>query len=90
MPGTPNVVAIVHGKSEDILVKGLGVRMGLRIMTFSRNGGNENIAISALPWILSKDPFDSEMPPTAGSRCSSTVPERFPGSPASTVPRDGP
>lgn len=63
MPGTPNVVAIVHGKSEDILVKGLGVRMGLRIMTFSRNGGNENIAISALPWILSKDPFDSEMPP---------------------------
>ena len=61
MPGTPNIVAIVHGKSEDILVKGLGVRMGLRVMTFSRNGGNENIAMSALPRILSRDPFDSEI-----------------------------
>lgn len=60
MLGTPNLVAIVHGKSEDILVKGLGMSMNLRVLTFSRNGGNENIAMSALPFILARPPFDSE------------------------------
>lgn len=60
MLGTPNLVTIVHGKSEDILVRGLGMAMRLRVLTFSRNGGNGNIAMSALPLILVRPPFDSE------------------------------